>query len=110
MKVGLGMTKEQVTRSLGEPKMFRGSIANRDGQIVEIYEYDVDTGKSSSQVWSEVGYGFLAAFTGVFIIAKGQDSHIKPFWFYFHDNMLVKWGGAGDWKEETRLIHEMKFI
>ena len=109
MKISLGMTREQITRKLGHPKMLRGSIINAIGQVIEVFEYDVDTGKSSSQIASEVGYGFLAAFLGIWIISGNSNKHIQPFWFYFYDGRLVKWGGAGDWQNETHIIHEMRF-
>lgn len=110
LKIELGMTKDQINKILGQPKLLRGSIINRDRQIVEVFEYDVDTGKSSSQIWSNIGYAFLAAFCNVWIFAQGSDSHIKPFWFFFHNNVLVKWGGAGDWQQEMYIVHEMKFL
>lgn len=107
--IKLGMSQSQLTRFLGEPKLFRGSIINKDGQIVEVYEYDIDTGKSTSQIWSEIGYGFLMAFCQVFVYAPQRNDHIKPFWFYFYNNRLVKWGAAGDWQMETHYIYQTNF-
>jgi len=110
MGITLGISLDQLIRKLGEPKLFKGSIMNAQGQVVEVYEYDVDTGKSSAQIASEIGYGILVGLFGGFIFTNHQQPHIKPAWFYFHDNRLVRWSAAGNWAEENRIIYQMQFI
>jgi hypothetical protein len=33
----------------------------------------------------------------------------RPYWLYFVDNTLVRWGEAGDWGTEPQRIYEMRF-
>lgn len=107
MSVSIGMSKEQIINKLGEPTIFRGSMINKYGQVVEVFEYEVDTGKDSRQVVSEVLFTFSTLGFGAPILAsKGR---VVAFWFYFHDDKLVQWGRAGDWQRAADAIHEIRF-
>jgi len=33
----------------------------------------------------------------------------KPYWLYFADGRLGRWGEAGDWRREADRIYEIRF-
>lgn len=105
--ISIGMTRQEVVERLGQPRVVRGSIQNKHGQVVEIYEYrftmPVDDGrgmKVSKRVFTvaTVGLGALVL-----------DGESREYWLYFHDSRLVQWGEAGDWTREADRIYQFKF-
>jgi len=88
MQVSLGMTKEEVIKSIGEPELRRGAITNKFGEVVEVWEYRV------------LGKGKLLD-----IMQWDADDY----WFYFVESKLVQWGKAGDWRREADRIYEIRF-
>jgi hypothetical protein len=70
---------------MDRPTAARGSMTNKYGQVVEIWEYGL--------------YKQVDAFHGRYTY----------YWLYFHDNKLVQWGEAGDWQKEADRIYEMRF-
>lgn len=80
MDLHLGMTKSDVVSKIGKPVSARGSITNKHGQVVEVWEY-----------W----------------FYKGPQP--ADYWLYFVENKLVQWGEAGDWQKEADRIYEIKF-
>jgi hypothetical protein len=79
--IHLDMTKAEVKQVLGEPSSARGSIRNKFGQVIEVWEYPLDRPGLSDGLY----------------------------WLYFYDNKLVQWGEAGDWKKEADRIYEYRF-
>jgi hypothetical protein len=83
IRLQIGMTKNQVIEAIGEPDLARGSLQNKYGQLVEVWEYDRLV---SNWAWDR-----------------------KLMWVYLHDGKLVQWGQAGDWRREADRIYEMRF-
>jgi len=86
MKLNLQMTKPEIISAIGNPTAARGSMTNKYGQVIEIWEYALY--KTDDD-----------AFFG------------RPtfYWLYFYDGKLVQWGEAGDWQREADRIYEMRF-
>jgi len=107
MTISIGMTKEQIIKKLGDPSIFRGSMVNKFSQTIEVFEYDVDRGKSGNQITAEtiITISTLGLGAPIFL-SKGQ---IETLWFYFYDNKLVQWGKAGDWQAQATAIYEVRF-
>jgi len=107
IKLSVDMDKEQVVATIGKPSVLRGSIKNKHGQIIEIWEYRVDKGKNGHQVGSEM---ILTVFTlGIMSPILLTEGEIENYWLYFCDGTLVKWGQAGDWGREADVIYEVNF-
>ena len=87
MKLRLNMTKSEVIKAMGKPTTSRGSMTNKYGQVIEVWEYRTYN-------------GYLASFH------EGQYSY---FWLFFSDDELVRWGKAGDWKATADRIYEVRF-
>lgn len=84
MNLSLGTKKQEVVAFIGEPDVVRGAMINKSGQSIEVWEYRVDDGTFA--------YDFCPIY-----------------WLYFHDNKLVQWNKAGDWKKESDHIQEIRF-
>jgi outer membrane protein assembly factor BamE (lipoprotein component of BamABCDE complex) len=80
-QIHLGMTKAEVRTTLGQPTAARGSVQNKFDQTIEVWEYIMDRGFAADGVY----------------------------WLYFHDDKLVQWGAAGDWRKEADRIYEIRF-
>lgn len=86
LKVSIGMDKNQVMKKLGKPAIIRGASQDKSGQIIEIFEYDVD----SSSFWDSI-------------------KTIDSYWLQFCDGKLTQWGKIGDWKKEADHISEIRY-
>lgn len=86
IRLQLQMTKSEVTKAIGNPTAARGSITNRYGQVIEVWEYALF--KSDNDAFFE---------------------RRTFYWLYFFDNRLVQWGEAGDWQREADRIYEIRF-
>ena len=83
IRLQIGMTKTQVIEAIGEPDLARGSVQNKYGQLIEVWEYDRLV---SNWSWDR-----------------------KLMWVYLCDGKLVQWGQAGDWKREADRIYEIRY-
>jgi hypothetical protein len=83
VKLELGMTKSQVLDTIGDPDIARGSIHNKYGQLIEVWEYNRLV---SNWSWEK-----------------------KRMWVYFCDGHLAQWGEAGDWAQEADRIYEIRY-
>jgi hypothetical protein len=106
-KVSLGMTKDQVEETLGEPTVARGSIMNKYGQVILVWEYKL-------ALPTDDNAGTIIGKTAVTIITVGMAAgsfkgERRNYWLYFYDNKLVQLGEAGDWRKETDRIYEFNF-
>lgn len=83
MKLELEMTKKEVVGAMGNPHTVRGSITNKYGQVIEVWEYGL---------YKPVGY-------------------YEPtyYWLFFCEGKLVQWGEAGDWQKVADQIYEIRF-
>lgn len=86
INLNLDMTKQDVITSIGKPDVARGSMRNKYGQVIEVWEYLEY--KTDDQ-----------AFYGI----------TTPYWLYFYNGRLVQWGQASDWQQEADKIYEMRF-
>ena len=84
--LSLGMTKEQVIGVMGKPAIFHGSIINKLGQKIEVFEYIVDR-------------------TGFWDLIET----LEKYWLYFCENKLVQWGEPCDWEKASDTISEIRF-
>lgn len=105
--ISIGMTRQDVIARMGQPRVVRGSVQNKFGQVVEVLEYrftmPVNDGsgmKVSKRVFTvaTVGLGALVL-----------DGESREYWLYFYDGRLVQWGQAGDWSREAERIYQFKF-
>jgi hypothetical protein len=81
--LSVGMTTEQVKKTVGTNYVLRGSIINKFDQKVEVWEYKL----------SQPGYVSLKNY----------------YWLYIVDGKLSQWGQAGDWSREADRIYEIRF-
>ena len=109
MKVTLGLSKNEIINHIGEPNVLRGSILNKHGQVIEVYEYDVKRGINGKLLSIGICYGICTLGIGFIAMPAFIDEKIANYWLYFYDNKLVQWGQAGDWKKEADVIYEMRF-
>lgn len=106
-QINLGMSKEKIVETMGEPTVVRGAITNKFNQVVEVWEYKIDKGKSAKRRAGEVFFTLTTfGFGSPVLLTHGE---ICNYWLYFHDNKLVQWGQAGDWKAEADRIYEINF-
>jgi len=105
--ISIGMSRQEVVARMGQPRVVRGSVQNKFGQVVEVLEYrftmPVNDGsgmKVSKRVFTvaTVGLGALVL-----------DGESREYWLYFYDGHLVQWGQAGDWSREAERIYQFKF-
>lgn len=106
-KIELGMTKEEVQKTLGDPAVIRGSYIRDDNRVIELWEYNVDMG------WSEAKTTLATLFTiytlGIgFPIWFDSGDIIATYWLYFYSNNLVKWCKAGDFETTQHQINEIR--
>jgi hypothetical protein len=86
MNLELGMTKKQTATKVGKPDAVRGSVVNKYGQTIEVWEYMLY--KTSSDAFYDIS---------------------TSYWLFFCDGKLVQWGQAGDWSREADRIYEIRF-
>lgn len=99
------MEKSEIIKKLGDPAVVRGSIINKFGQVVEVFEYKVDMGIDAGRVIvaSVATLGLIAPFLP---FCRGT---VETYWLYFYNNKLVQWGKAGDWEKAADYISEIRF-
>ena len=86
MNLELQQSKQEVMTAMGKPTAARGSMTNKYGQVIEVWEYALY--KTSDDAF----YG-----------------NPTFYWLYFYNGKLVQWGEAGDWKREADRIYEIRF-
>ncbi len=107
MTVSIDMDKQQVLGKLGNPAVLRGSIKNKYNQVIEVWEYQIDKGKSGEQVRREWTATLLTVgLCAPILLSEGT---VETYWLYFCDGKLVKWGQASDWKREADIIYDINF-
>jgi len=86
MNLRLEMNKDDVLSVMGNPTAARGSITNKYGQVIEVWEYE--------------------------LLKTGSDAFIGKgtyYWLFFCEGELVRWGEAGDWEKTADQIYEIRF-
>jgi len=103
----LGMTKTEVQKVIGPPTVARGSIRNKYEQVVDVWEYTValPNQDTAGQAAGKAAITVLTFGAGA-VLYEGQ---LQPYWLYFLNDELTRWGAAGDWSTEPQRIYEFKF-
>ncbi|MQY78046.1 MAG: hypothetical protein GH151_02455 [Bacteroidetes bacterium] len=94
-RISLDMTKSEVFQKIGEPNSVRGSVKNKHGVVIEVWEYRLCSHATLGPRYP----------SGVHAIHY----HYDLYWLYFADNKLVRWGKAGDWRKAADKINEIRF-
>lgn len=107
IQLKLGMQKSEVIDTIGEPRILRGSITNKYGQTIEVWEYRVKmpNDDSAGQIIGKSIFTILTFGAG----AATFRTHKEDYWLYFVDGKLVQWGQAGDWNDAQKQIYEVNF-
>jgi hypothetical protein len=100
----IGMSQDNLKTNVGKPNLIRGSVVNRFGQEVEIWEYELvfpdnPDAKTFKAVFSILTFG---AGSPVWLV-----QNTKTYWFYFVDTKLARWNEAGDWQVEKERLYEL---
>lgn len=100
----IGMSKGGLITNVGKPNLVRGSVVNRFGQEVEVWEYqlvfpDDPNAKSFKVIFSALTFGVGSP---VWLV-----QNTKNYWFYFVDSKLTRWNEAGDWRVEKERLYEL---
>jgi hypothetical protein len=100
----LGMSKENLQTNVGKPNLVRGTVINRYGQEVEVWEYQLVYPDDPDLKSFKVIFSILTAGAGspVWLVQT-----TKTFWFYFVDSKLARWNEAGDWAVERDRLYEL---
>jgi hypothetical protein len=93
-KIRVGMSKNEVIKTIGKPTLYRGSMINEHNEIVDVFEYTVDLG-STKEEWSH--YLILLMSPLRYFAGFAFFSHLETYWFIFYNDTLSKWCKAGDW-------------
>jgi hypothetical protein len=104
-RISLDMTKDEVRDSMGEPTVVRGSLKNKHGETIEVWEYKLSVPPTAGK---RVGDGFATVVTlGAWLaVNEGETGY---YWLYFSDGVLAQWGKAGDWEKEADRIYDVRF-
>lgn len=106
-RVSLDMSKEEVRKCMGNPTVVRGSIRNKYGQNIEVWEYTLTLPPTSGETAAKAGITAVTfGFALPFVLLAQKDSR---YWLYFFDGKLAQWGQAGDWAREADRIYEFRF-
>jgi outer membrane protein assembly factor BamE (lipoprotein component of BamABCDE complex) len=79
-RLNLDMSKTEVRQIIGSPASARGSMRNKYGQVIEVWDY-----------------------------VLSRDGKPVTYWLFFYDDKLGRWGAAGDWNKEADRIYEYRF-
>ena len=104
--IRLGYTRAQVSDELGAPIAIHEPVHNLYGQTIRVLEYSVadSSERSSGGVLNSVA--FLTLGTGSTTLSRRR----VDVWLYFMDGNLVKCSDAGDWRQEAKRIHRVRFV
>jgi hypothetical protein len=105
--ISLGMDKENVIESIGDPDEVKGAMRNKFGQSIEVWEYTLVV-PSSDTAGTIVSKSVLSVIT-LGIMAKKFQGKRKKYWFYYYQDELVRWGPSGVWSTESDRIYEIDF-
>lgn len=106
------MTKDQVVNTLGYyPDVHRGSILNKFGQVIDVWEYSVASGgvNIDSVQKAVVATALVVGTFGLLLPALTNEGTVSYYWLIFADNRLVQWGRAGDWEDAKKQIYEIRY-
>jgi len=106
-KLSSGLSKQETAERIGNPKIARGALRNKYGEMIEVWEYRLDEGKPGAQKYIESDSIYSS--TGLMHPILFFSGEIQNYWLYFVDDELVRWKPAGDWEKEADRIYDTKF-
>lgn len=107
-EISIGMNKQEVLDTLGEPNVIRGSMITNFNQVIETWEYQVARGMSEREKAAATLFTIYTLGLGSPIwFAQGELFDL--YWFFFNSDKLVKWCKAGDWETAQHEIKEIRF-
>ncbi len=104
--LSVGMAKNDVVNNLGEPTVVRGSMVNKSGQTIEVWEY-ILAGEADYSPGKVISKTVLTVVT----LGMAADEWARPeqqYWLFFHQNRLFQWGRPGDWANEPDRTVEIR--
>lgn len=103
----IGMSKLDVIKKVGRPAIVRGTLKNKDGEIVEVWEYKVGKAKDLQQVSTEIVFTVMSAGSGAPLLLSAAET--DRYWVYFINGAYAGWSHAGDWARDREKLHDMYF-
>lgn len=100
-RIELGMTKETLALNIGQG-IRRGSMVNKFGQQLEVWEYRVDMGRDPGQIAQSIALSLAR-------IPVYHQSTYESYWLFFLNGKLVQWNRAGDWQDAQKQIYDINF-
>lgn len=100
----LGMSPNDLETNIGKPNMVRGSVVNRFGQQVEVWQYDLIFPDNPDARTFKIAFTALTVGVGSPVWLA---QNTKTYWFYFVDSKLARWNEAGDWESEKERLYEL---
>lgn len=79
-ELSLGMSQGDVRDRIGEPTVVRGGVTNRYGQVVEVWEYELERPKTDRQVAREITVTVLTVGLASPILFRGGET--RNYWLY----------------------------
>lgn len=105
--ISIGMSKNEVIRRMGSSGIARGAILNKYGQTIEVREYKIEHDKGAQRIFGEAIFTVVTLGFGASTLFS--DGDIDIYRLFFYNGFLVRWGQAGDWEEEQRVIYDINF-
>ena len=102
----VGISKDEVVRRVGKPDLSYATVTTRGGQRVQVVEYDVGGGSSSSGSGMLGTVGLLSGGAGGGGSAAARNDRV---WLTFVDGQLTQRTPAGDWRRERERLRTARF-
>ena len=105
-ELAVGISKDEVVRRVGKPKLAYAPVTTRSGQQVQVVEYDVGGGASSGGSGMLGTVGLLSGGAGGGGSAAARNDRV---WLTFVDGKLTQRTPAGDWRRERDRLRTARF-
>jgi hypothetical protein len=103
----IGMSKLDVIKKVGRPAIVRGTLKNKDGETVEVWEYKAGKGKDLQQVFTEIVFAVMSAGSGAPLLLSAAQT--DRYWVYFINGAYAGWSHAGDWARDQDKLYDMHY-
>ncbi len=103
----VGMSKLDVIKKIGRPAIVRGTLKNKDGETVEVWEYKAGKAKDLQQVSTEIVFTVLSAGSGAPLLLSAAETN--RYWVYFINCAYAGWSHSGDWARDQDKLYDMHF-
>lgn len=105
--VSVGMSKFDVIKKLGRPAIVRGTLEDKEGEIIEVWEYKAGKGKGFQQVSTEIVFTVMSAGSGAPLLLSAAET--DRYWVYFTNGAFSGWSRAGDWARDREKLRDMYY-